>query len=389
MSYPQTHAQRLPPTPRQWWIPNHRPTFIAILALCLVPLFVGAFSFSTSKSPNKQNERSRQVELARPSESISAHAPGRDNSTINLSDGRDVLASYVGPEDLREALGQNRAEPRSLASADFDEDGVPDLVSGYAYDGKGIVTLLPGNLDFIYPNSPEAQQRRVSGALTGSPFSSPARIFTMPVAADFVGAGDFNGDGHNDVVAASRSGSSLYLLSGDGHGSFAQPGEIALPGLITAMATGDLNRPDGLTEVIVGVNGAGGSQVQVFEGPEGALRSSPEIFVTRSPVNSLVIGQFDGDQQADLAIAVGKDLLIVSGRDRKLSLNDKSKSQVKAAAIATRTFSFVLRSIAAGNFTGRGHTDLALLAADGAVHLMSRDAMIGKNPRLTNSLAEW
>src|SRR5207253_10711005 len=120
--------------------------------------------------------------------------------------------------------------------------------------------------------------------------------------------------------------------AGDGQGSFAPAREIALPGMVTAIAIGDLNRPDGLMDVIVGVNGAGGSKVMVFEGPEGALRSSPEIFVTRSPVASLVVGQLDGDQQADLAIAAGQDLMVVSGRDRKLSLNDQSRAQLEAPA---------------------------------------------------------
>jgi len=170
----------------------------------------------------------------------------------------------------------------------------------------------------------------------------------------------------------------LYLLSGDGRGGFGEAREITLPGAVTAMVTGDINRPDGLTDLIVGVAATDGPRVMVFEGPEGALRSSPEVFVTRSPVTSLVVGHLDGDQQADLAIAAGRELLIVSGRDRKLSLNDKSRAEVKAAAIATRTFTFAIRSIAAGDFTGRGHSDLALMSNDGTVHFLSREAKLSK-----------
>ena len=79
---------------------------------------------------------------------------------INLNDGHDVLTSYVGPEDLRLALEQNQAVPLSLATADFDDDGVPDLASGYGNGERGIVTLLRGNVDAIYPNAREGQQRK-------------------------------------------------------------------------------------------------------------------------------------------------------------------------------------------------------------------------------------
>src|SRR5205807_6193238 len=111
------------------------------------------------------------------------HAAGRGNPTINLSDGRDLLTSYVGPEELRSVLEQNQAEPLSLASADFDEDGVPDLISAYAYNGQGIITLLRGNIDSIYPNAPEAKQRKHDGTFTEAPFVSPGRVFAAPVTA--------------------------------------------------------------------------------------------------------------------------------------------------------------------------------------------------------------
>jgi hypothetical protein len=40
-------------------------------------------------------------------------------------------------KELRIALEQNQAKPVSLASADFDEDGVPDLITGYSFRGRG------------------------------------------------------------------------------------------------------------------------------------------------------------------------------------------------------------------------------------------------------------
>jgi hypothetical protein len=55
------------------------------------------------------------------------------------------------------------ARPTTLASADFDEDGMPDLVVGYASESGGAVVLHRGNVDAVYPNTPEQRRRRAEG----------------------------------------------------------------------------------------------------------------------------------------------------------------------------------------------------------------------------------
>src|SRR5262249_28324911 len=109
---------------------------------------------------NKPAPAPSDVQQARLSEEITIAAAGRGNPWISLSDGHDVITTYAGPEDLVRVLEQNQARPLSLASADFDEDGVPDLICGYAGPNGGIVTLLRGNVDSIYANTTEAQRRR-------------------------------------------------------------------------------------------------------------------------------------------------------------------------------------------------------------------------------------
>ena len=92
------------------------------------------------------------------------------------------------------------AHPLALVAADFDEDGTPDLVIGYAEADAGLLRRLRGNPDAIYPNAPEAQQRRAEGHFTEAPFLSPAARVAIPQAPDFIGAGDFDGDGHQDLA---------------------------------------------------------------------------------------------------------------------------------------------------------------------------------------------
>src|SRR5437899_1050016 len=112
----------------------------------------------------------------------------------------------TGALGLPQILENARIESTALASGDFDEDGVPDSISGYVRSGGGILTLHRGNVDSIYPNAPGAQRRKANGKFTNSSFLSPARVFEVPEAADFVGAGDFDADGHWDVVTAARGG---------------------------------------------------------------------------------------------------------------------------------------------------------------------------------------
>jgi hypothetical protein len=308
--------------------------------------------------------------LSHLSQSISVHASGRGNPWINFADGLDVLTSYSGAEALTLALQQNLAQPLALASADFDEDGVPDLICGYSHSSTGIITCMRGNVDSIYPNSPEAQRRKIAGEFTNAPFLSPARVFALPIEPEFLGAGDFDGDGHWDVVAASHGSDALYLLPGDGRGGLGAARRIALPGTVTALVTGEINRRDGLDDVVVAVDGRDGPKALVFEGPEGALRAKPEAFDLPAKASALALGQLDDDYPIDLAVAAGRELIIIHGRDRKLSLDEKSRAEVPQASISRRTLPFTVRSLAVGDFSGNHRTGVALLSEDGGVRFL-------------------
>src|SRR3712207_3667923 len=59
--------------------------------------------------------------------------------------------AYDGPRELVGALNGGGARARALARADLDGDGAPDLVTGYAAHGAGIVTVQRGNPDAFAP----------------------------------------------------------------------------------------------------------------------------------------------------------------------------------------------------------------------------------------------
>ncbi len=308
------------------------------------------------------------------------------NPSINLRDGVQVPTVYTGEAMSQQLLTQGLAQPRALISADFDEDGLPDLICGYATPDNGILTLYQGNADSIYPNSLEAQQHKTAGTFTDSAFLHTARSFAVAQAPDFLVAGDFDADGHSDVVMATRRSRFLYLVPGDGHGAFRAAKQIVLPGALTALVSGDINRADGLMDIVVSVVGDGGSKGLVFESPEGAFNAEPEIFFLPAEAQAIALGQFDDDYLVDLMFAAGRELVIAQGRDRRLSFDNASQAEISQAIIERRSFDFNIKSIAVGDFSGRHQTSLALLSSDGKVYLATAKSAEGNGQKANKKI---
>src|SRR5215468_8098244 len=269
----------------------------------------------------------------------------------------------------RDGGAQLMAErPLALATGDFDEDGMPDLLSGYASGGAGAIKLRRGNIAAVYPGYRASKSAEPETA--DEPFQSAESVTQSPVAPEFIATGDFDADGHLDVVVADRDVERLYWMSGDGRGAFGAAQSVAIPGRVTAMSAGEINRADGLTDLIVAVNSEGGPKILVFEGAEGALRRAPEIFALPSAASGVALGQFDDDGMIDLAVAAGERLLIIHGRDRRLSLDHSQQAAVPPAQVDERVFPASIIALAPGDFVGEPQIDLALLTADGAAQVL-------------------
>src|SRR5512143_2083918 len=134
-------------------------------ALMLIP-----FKVFLKVSPRDSSSRVVSPEPARLGDRATVHAAGQGAPRINLSDGREVLAAYLGDPEAERLLQQHLVQPQAIASSDFDGDGVPDLVSGYAAPNGGVLTLHRGNIDSIHPSAMQALQRKAAGTLTESPF---------------------------------------------------------------------------------------------------------------------------------------------------------------------------------------------------------------------------
>ena len=134
------------------------------------------------------------------SERASVRAEGQGQPRVNFRNGQTWQPDLHGEALAVAAVATGKVLPQALASADFNEDGMTDVAVSYrSADGSGSVVLLKGNVDAVYPNAPEAQARRAAGVPAEGPWLSSAQIW-QTAAADFVGAGDFDADGHWDLV---------------------------------------------------------------------------------------------------------------------------------------------------------------------------------------------
>ena len=116
------------------------------------------------ESESESGSNSERRPLVRPA-SRTRHAGFRLAAPVALD------GSYAGSTPHRELLEAGQARPAALAAADFDEDGMPDLVSGYgATPDGGLLTLQRGNVDALFPNDPAARKRKAEGTFTDAPF---------------------------------------------------------------------------------------------------------------------------------------------------------------------------------------------------------------------------
>ncbi len=347
-----------------------RPPGVALMAIVLAGLSATPM---TSTLSGQEAPRRVASQTAVAGQVASPVPPSTAGVWTTASAERPVPTRYAGDESALRLLESRQASPLALATADFDEDGVADLVSGYAGGGGGIITLHRGNVDSIFPNTPAAKQRRAAGRFSDSPFVATARAFAAPAAPDFLAAGDFDADGHSDVLAAAQGGEAV-LLRGDGRGGLRAAHHIDLPGAVTAMAVGEINGRDGLPDVVFGIARLAGPQALVFAGRTGALRSAPDAFDLPADATALALADLDDDASSDLAVAAGAELLIIYGRARRSPATIASRPEAGTARVDRRSLPFTIGSLAAGNFTGDRRTDLALASQDGQIHLLTDPA---------------
>jgi parallel beta-helix repeat protein len=283
------------------------------------------------------------------------------NSGLFLGPPRQVSVVYEGDSSASSALADGSARPLAIVTADFDGDGVGDVVAGYEVGGKGVIALHRGNPAAVYPRGPGAREGLAS-------FLSPAHVFDSPAIPEFLAAGDFDLDGSADLVVLAPGSTWLQLLRGDGQGGFTTVAPRSVPGPILAAAVGDLGRRDDRIELAVATDTPLGTRIFIFRSSAGMLADQSLVIEVDLPVSALAIGDADNDHRGDLLVADDAGLLLLRGR-RYVELSESKADPPKLERFA---LDFRTRQIELGRF-GNGPLNLvALLDEDGAVRLVDR-----------------
>lgn len=122
-----------------------------------------------------------------------------------------------------------------------------------------------------------------------------------PVAA---GTGDFDGDGNADIVYVNESLDSITVWLGYGDGTFdaGAPADYFVGDAPSAIAVSDLNG-DGNPDVIVANRSSANVSVLLGNG-DGTFGASVQTQTGASSMpNALAVADFDGDSDADIAVA--------------------------------------------------------------------------------------
>jgi uncharacterized protein (TIGR03437 family) len=186
--------------------------------------------------------------------------------------------------------------------ADLDGDGVQDAV---------LIAYKP-NLVF--------QILMAASNVPKSGYPLPLPLPGSPVA---IRIADLNKDGRPDLIVSTRSAPSgspagqIYVLLNNGNGSFATPAGYLAGANPQSFAIADVNK-DGNLDIVVADQGDGtgngvGGGVAILLGTGTGTFSSPSFVQTNAPTLSVIVDDFNGDRNVDIAAATGSTVRLFTG----------------------------------------------------------------------------
>ncbi len=270
---------------------------------------------------------------------------GDGRTDLALDNGPSVSVLLANGDGTFQSTVTNAADggPTSIATGDFNGDGRTDLVVTNALGNSVSVFLGKGDGTF-----------------------QPQVTYAVGLLPDAIVAGDFNGDGRTDLAVANSGDNTVSVLLGNGDGTFQRQITYAVGENPDGIVAGDFTG-DGILDLAVACQGnedmyppgtdPGGVYVLLGNG-DGTFQPAQRYATGESPF-SIVAGDFNSDGRLDLAVA-GNDYqdpatnTVVGEVSVLLGNGDGTFQPAKEYAAGGSS------QLVAGDFTGNGKLDLVV-----------------------------
>ncbi len=170
--------------------------------------------------------------------------------------------------------------PHSIATGDFNEDGIADFAVAEVYL-NGLTVFLG----------------------TGGGAFGPGQVYGTGILCAYVLADDVDGDGHADLLAANSGSGTVTLLHGDGAGGFQRGWDVTAGTQPECVALADMDL-DGVRDLLVS-NGSAAT-VSVLHGLGNGTFGTRTDFASGYPAEQFAVGDLNGDGVPDVALATFK-----------------------------------------------------------------------------------
>jgi FG-GAP-like repeat len=209
-----------------------------------------------------------------------------------------------------------------------------------------LISLIMLNMIFLLSPYPKGVQAQITHTL--SPFFVPPITYTVGNYPFGVVAGDFTGDGQQDIAVTNELDNSISILLNNGNGAFTVQSPIPDGNNPVGIATGNFG---GLGHQDLAVANIGNNRVSVYLNDGiGNFVLQTSVAVGNNPIG-VVTGSFTSNGRQDLAVTNQTSNTV------SILLNNGNGTFTAQAPI---NVGLTPIGIAVGDFMGSGHQDLAV-----------------------------